>query len=45
MNILDLHGVKHEDVPKLVDQFLWKNMKVKSSEVKIITGISNNMKK
>jgi len=45
MKTLDLHGYKHSEVPKLVDQFLWENMKVKSSEVEIITGISDNMKR
>lgn len=45
MKTLDLHGFKHSEVPKLIDQFLWENMKLKSSEVEIITGISDNMKK
>lgn len=44
MKTLDLHGTKHSEVSKLVDQFIWENMKAKSSEVEIITGISDNMK-
>ena len=44
MNILDLHGFKHSEVPKLVDQFLWENMNKKTTEVEIITGISDQMK-
>lgn len=43
MKTLDLHGVKHADVPKLLDQFLWEQMKRKSKEVEIITGVSNVM--
>ena len=45
MKTLDLHGIKHSEVPKLVDQFLWENMSKKTTEVEIITGISDQMKK
>lgn len=41
---LDLHGIKHTEVSNLVDQFIWENMKSKSQEVEIITGISDQMK-
>jgi len=44
MKTLDLHGVKHADVPKLIDQFIWEQMNKKSREVEIITGISQAMK-
>jgi hypothetical protein len=44
MRTLDLHGVKHADVPKLIDQFIWEQMNKKSREVEIITGISQAMK-
>jgi DNA-nicking Smr family endonuclease len=44
MKTLDLHGIKHAEVSKLVDQFIWENMKSKSQEVEIITGISDQMK-
>lgn len=44
MKTLDLHGVKHADVPRLVDQFIWEQINKKSREVEIITGISQTMK-
>jgi len=44
MRTLDLHGVKHADVPRLLDQFIWEQMNKKSREVEIITGISQAMK-
>ena len=44
MKTLDLHGVKHADVPKLMDQFIWEQMNKKSKEIEIITGISQTMK-
>ena len=44
MKTLDLHGVKHADVPKLLDQFLWEQMNRKSREAEVITGISPSMK-
>ena len=44
MKTLDLHGYKHSEVPKLIDQFLWENMNKKTTEVEIITGISDQMK-
>lgn len=44
MKTLDLHGFKHSEVPKLIDQFLWENMNKKTTEVEIITGISDQMK-
>jgi DNA-nicking Smr family endonuclease len=40
MNTLDLHGVRHADVPKLLDQFLWEQIQKKRREVEIITGMS-----
>ena len=44
MRTLDLHGVKHADVAKLMDQFIWEQMNKKSREIEIITGISQTMK-
>jgi len=44
MKTLDLHGVKHADVPKLMDQFIWEHMNKKSKEIEIITGLSQTMK-
>lgn len=45
MKKLDLHGVKHAEVMKMVDSFLWENMNTNSKEVEIITGISEQMKR
>jgi DNA-nicking Smr family endonuclease len=42
--ILDLHGTKHEDVQKLLDSFIYNNMKRKTSRVYVITGNSPEMK-
>ena len=44
MKTLDLHGVKHADVARLMDQFIWEQMTKKSKEIEIITGISQTMK-
>ena len=44
MKTLDLHGVKHSEVPRLVDQFLWEQINKKSREVEIITGLSTVMR-
>jgi DNA-nicking Smr family endonuclease len=41
---LDLHGVKHGDVPKILDHFLWEQINKKAREVDIITGMSSMMK-
>jgi DNA-nicking Smr family endonuclease len=45
MNTIDLHGVKHEDVSRLLDSFLWQNMQKKIKEVRVITGNSDEMKR
>ena len=44
MKTLDLHGVKHADVPQLIDQFIWEQMNKNSKEIEIVTGISQTMK-
>lgn len=41
---IDLHGAKHEDVGRLLDAFIWKNMTKKSTGIKIIIGNSPKMK-
>ena len=43
-DILDLHGLKHAEVIRVVDQFLWDQIQKKSTEVEIVTGISDQMK-
>ena len=42
MKELDLHGVKHSEVPKLLDSFVYDNNDI--SEFNIITGNSEKMK-
>jgi DNA-nicking Smr family endonuclease len=44
MNKIDLHGVKHENVQRELDQFFWQMMQKGHSEVEVVTGISNTMK-
>lgn len=43
-NKIDLHGIKHENVQRELDQFFWRMMQKNHSEVEVITGISNRMK-
>ena len=40
---LDLHGVRHKDVPKKVDEFLGKMIDSRLPELYIVTGISVDM--
>ncbi len=42
---LDLHGIKHEEVGRMLDSFIWEHMKKKTSGIKIITGNSPEMKR
>lgn len=41
---LDLHGVKHEDVVRQVDKFIWECMQSGISQATIVTGNSDPMK-
>jgi DNA-nicking Smr family endonuclease len=41
---IDLHGVKHEDVTRTVDEFIWTCMQSGVSQGTIITGNSHLMK-
>lgn len=43
-NRIDLHGIKHENVPRELDQFYWQMMQRGHTEVEVITGISYKMK-
>lgn len=43
--VLDLHGVKHQDVSIKFDTFIWEAMKQRKVEVSIITGNSLSMQK
>ena len=43
--ILDLHGVKHQDVEHTLENFfLWEN-NIISQSIQVITGNSNDMQK
>ena len=45
MNLtLDLHGVRHKEVPRKVDQFIGYHLTNGSREVNIIVGHSDRMK-
>ena len=43
-NRLDLHGIKHVDVFKIVDDFIGKHIIHGTDSVEIITGYSPRMK-
>lgn len=45
MKSIDLHGVKHQDVQRKLDIFFWEMIQRKQSEVRVITGWSDEMKK
>lgn len=42
---LDLHGIKHGDVPREIDKFIGSHLMGGSSSVIIITGNSDEMKR
>lgn len=42
---LDLHGVKHADVDKELDSFLYEHLQTKNLQVEVVTGKSTTMKK
>jgi hypothetical protein len=44
-NSLDLHGTKHANVFRKVDQFIGAHIQIGTNEVEIITGYSGEMKK
>ena len=44
MDELDLHGTRHEEVSRLLENFLYPHIQKGTSEVKIITGKSPEMK-
>lgn len=41
---IDLHGVKHEDVKRRLDVFLWESMQRNMTQVEVVTGHSTKMK-
>ncbi len=44
MEKIDLHGIKHEDVTRTLDKFLWEMMCKNKSIIEVVTGISDRMK-
>ena len=44
MDKLDLHGTKHEEVARKLENFLYEHMQRGTSEVDVITGNSPVMK-
>jgi dsDNA-specific endonuclease/ATPase MutS2 len=43
-NKLDLHGVRHQNVPREVDKFIGEHLLKGTGEVSIITGHSEQMR-
>lgn len=41
---LDLHGVKHADVDKELDSFLYEQFKSNNLQIEVVTGKSTMMK-
>ena len=41
---LDLHGVRHVEVPRKLDIFFWDAMRTGRTQVEIVTGVSTKMK-
>lgn len=41
---IDLHGVKHVDVQRKLDVFFWECIQKNLTSVKVITGMSSEMK-
>jgi DNA-nicking Smr family endonuclease len=44
MKEIDLHGIKHENVTKLLDSFLYEHLTKRTDYITIITGNSDKMK-
>ena len=42
---IDLHGIRHQDVPRAVDNGIWECMQSKAYTLTIITGMSDDMKR
>lgn len=41
---IDLHGIKHNEVPEVIDSFVWDCIKLGVDHAEIITGNSTEMK-
>jgi len=44
MDSLDLHGIRHDEVSRVLETFLYEEMQKASKECEIITGMSSRMK-
>lgn len=44
MKSIDLHGMKHKNVQRHLDIFFWEMIKNKQDRVRVITGLSDQMK-
>ncbi len=44
MKSIDLHGIKHADVQRILDVFFWEMIQKNHLEVRVITGWSDKMK-
>lgn len=44
MKSIDLHGVKHSDVQRVLDSFFWEMMTKNVGHFQVITGNSDKMK-
>lgn len=42
--VLDLHGIKHSNVNKVLDDFIWECISNNVTQATIITGNSSTMK-
>ena len=42
---IDLHGTRHEEVVRKLENFIYEHMQKGTPEIKIITGNSTDMKK
>jgi DNA-nicking Smr family endonuclease len=45
MEEIDLHGTRHEEVGRKLENFLYEHIQKGTNEVKVITGNSSEMKK
>lgn len=45
MDKLDLHGTRHEEVARKLENFLYEHIQRGTAEVSIVTGNSSEMKK
>jgi len=44
MNRIDLHGVRHSEVSRVLEQFIYDHMLKQSKEIEVVTGNSSRMK-